>query len=63
MLQARADHPCSVAEEMARDAKDQEDTTDRRDILAERPVEKGRGFMPGVSVTSKEGRPCHSARL
>jgi enamine deaminase RidA (YjgF/YER057c/UK114 family) len=23
---------------------------DRRDILAERPVEKGRGFMPGVSV-------------
>ena len=24
---------------------------DRRDILAERPVEKGRGFMPGVSVT------------
>jgi len=33
-----------------RDAKDQEDTMDRRDILAERPVEKGRGFMPGVSV-------------
>src|SRR4029434_2828807 len=26
-----------------------EDTMDRRDILAERPVEKGRGFMPGVS--------------
>src|SRR5919197_2043685 len=24
---------------------------DRREILAERPVEKGRGFMPGVSVT------------
>src|SRR5262245_30430094 len=23
---------------------------DRREILAERPVEKGRGFMPGVSV-------------
>ncbi len=23
---------------------------DRRDILAERPVERGRGFMPGVSV-------------
>ena len=23
---------------------------DRRDILAERPVESGRGFMPGVSV-------------
>jgi enamine deaminase RidA (YjgF/YER057c/UK114 family) len=23
----------------------------RRDILAERPVERGRGFMPGVSVT------------
>src|SRR4030095_9544003 len=23
---------------------------DRRDILADRPVEKGRGFMPGVSV-------------
>jgi enamine deaminase RidA (YjgF/YER057c/UK114 family) len=23
---------------------------DRKDILAERPVEKGRGFMPGVSV-------------
>ena len=23
---------------------------DRRDILAERPVEKGRGLMPGVSV-------------
>jgi enamine deaminase RidA (YjgF/YER057c/UK114 family) len=23
---------------------------DRRDILAERPVEKGRGFMPGVTV-------------
>src|SRR5262245_8193525 len=28
----------------------EEDTMDRRDILAERPVEKGRGFMPGVSV-------------
>jgi enamine deaminase RidA (YjgF/YER057c/UK114 family) len=24
---------------------------DRRDILADRPVERGRGFMPGVSVT------------
>ena len=23
---------------------------DRREILAERPVEKGRGFMPGVVV-------------
>ena len=23
---------------------------DRREILAERPVEKGRGFMPGVTV-------------
>jgi len=23
---------------------------DRRDVLAERPVERGRGFMPGVSV-------------
>ena len=23
---------------------------DRREILAERPVERGRGFMPGVSV-------------
>src|SRR5437899_11074245 len=23
---------------------------DRRDILAERPVERGRGFMPGVTV-------------
>jgi hypothetical protein len=23
---------------------------DRRDILPERPVERGRGFMPGVSV-------------
>jgi enamine deaminase RidA (YjgF/YER057c/UK114 family) len=28
----------------------EEDNMDRRDILAERPVEKGRGFMPGVSV-------------
>src|SRR5947209_18878090 len=27
-----------------------EDVMDRRDILAERPVESGRGFMPGVSV-------------
>src|SRR5438876_5113500 len=27
-----------------------EGTMDRRDILAEHPVEKGRGFMPGVSV-------------
>src|SRR4029434_7387894 len=27
-----------------------EDNMDRRDILAERPVEKGRGFMPGVTV-------------
>src|SRR5262245_32703974 len=23
---------------------------DRRDILADRPVEKGRGFMPGITV-------------
>ena len=23
---------------------------DRREILAERPVERGRGFMPGISV-------------
>ena len=23
---------------------------DRRDILAERPLESGRGFMPGVSI-------------
>src|SRR5437762_5425556 len=27
-----------------------EGTMDRREVLAERPVEKGRGFMPGVSV-------------
>src|SRR5262245_66523104 len=27
-----------------------EDMMDRRDILAERPLESGRGFMPGVSV-------------
>src|SRR5437867_4901990 len=27
-----------------------EDTMDRREILAERPVERGRGFMPGISV-------------
>ena len=27
-----------------------EDVMDRRDILAERPLESGRGFMPGVSV-------------
>jgi 2-iminobutanoate/2-iminopropanoate deaminase len=28
----------------------EEDTMDRREILADRPVEKGRGFMPGMSV-------------
>ena len=27
-----------------------EETMDRRDILPERPVERGRGYMPGVSV-------------
>jgi len=27
---------------------------DRRDILAERPLESGRGFMPGVSVKPVE---------
>jgi enamine deaminase RidA (YjgF/YER057c/UK114 family) len=27
-----------------------EDVMDRRDILAERPLESGRGFMPGVSI-------------
>jgi len=27
-----------------------EGTMDRREILAERPVERGRGFMPGISV-------------
>src|SRR5437899_10541758 len=27
-----------------------EDVMDRRDILAERPLESGRGFMPAVSV-------------
>src|SRR5262245_7421810 len=27
-----------------------EGTMDRRELLAERPVERGRGFMPGVSV-------------
>src|SRR5215510_3976999 len=27
-----------------------EDGMDRRDVLAERPLESGRGFMPGVSV-------------
>src|SRR5262245_25034184 len=27
-----------------------EDTMDRREILAEKPVERGRGFMPGISV-------------
>jgi enamine deaminase RidA (YjgF/YER057c/UK114 family) len=29
---------------------EKEETMDRREILADRPVEKGRGFMPGVSV-------------
>src|SRR5262245_34007998 len=27
-----------------------EGTMDRREMLAERPVERGRGFMPGISV-------------
>jgi 2-iminobutanoate/2-iminopropanoate deaminase len=31
-------------------ANGSEDTMDRREILAERPVEKGRGFMPGVTI-------------
>ena len=34
---------------------------DRREILAERPVEKGRGFMPGVSVNP--GRVLFTAGL
>jgi 2-iminobutanoate/2-iminopropanoate deaminase len=34
---------------------------DRRDILADRPVERGRGFMPGVSVNP--GRVLFTAGL
>src|SRR5262245_57748725 len=39
----------------------EEDIMDRREILAERPVEKGRGFMPGVSVNP--GRILFTAGL
>src|SRR5262245_15737127 len=34
---------------------------DRRDVLAERPVERGRGFMPGISVNP--GRVLFTAGL
>src|SRR5262249_20574966 len=33
----------------------QEDTMERREMLAERPVERGRGFMPGISVNPSRG--------